>query len=134
MSLSSWVKNTNLELRLNGNWRGTVTQKRGPENEPIYYTVDLTLDTQGIEGISGSMFIQTEVTELEQKFEVKGGFFHSRFFQFSYKSTDPKMIQFGTAIFEMDSTGREMTGQFIGYGAFSNRIVEGGTSLKKVYT
>jgi hypothetical protein len=69
--------------------------------------------------------------QVNAEFTVSGGFFLDRFLQLTYEPIDLG-IQFGTMILEINADGRRLTGRFLGYGRFTERLVYGTLELTKV--
>jgi hypothetical protein len=108
---------------MNGVWKGTIHQSYYFDEGPISYPVELNLKVSAEGVFGGSVLIQ--LPHGESYFRLTGGFLFEKFIQFSYRSTDPGTIQFGSAVLELDSLGKTLKGKFIGYGARTQSIVDG---------
>jgi len=118
---------------ITGNWAAEFHQVRGPDGTPLDYSGELTLAVSG-PNITGEMTasVPLSINAVEIRFRFTAGFFHDRFLQLSYVASDPKRIQFGAAILQLDDAGNSMDGMFIGYGAFSRAIINGTLKLRKI--
>lgn len=117
---------------INGLWKGTAYQSKGLNGNPMDYPIEMHLTVKR-KTIDGSLTIcppDRDETRLH-KFNVTGGFVYERFLQINYISEAPEVIQFGSALTEIDATGTKMIGEFIGYGARSEAIVSGTVELEK---
>lgn len=116
--------------RVKGTWQGQVFQELGPNGEPVTYAIDLKLDIIKEHEIKGSISMANEFTGLIY-LNIINGIFYDHIMQFNYYSKDPSIIHFGTIIMLVNGTGEKMEGNFLGYGAYSNKIVQGRLSLNK---
>ncbi len=121
---------------IDGTWTGTVNQEHGPTGKPIEYKITFNLKVRK-EQIAGDMQVEVpseireDETDTQVEFVVTGGLLYDRFVQLTYKAKDPRVIQFGSSMFEIDDRGLKMSGPFIGYGSKSKRIISGFMKTKK---
>ncbi len=116
---------------LNGTWNGRAHQERGPDGGPIEYPVELTMRVrQEIKGVM-SVGNPLSIGPHDLRFDITAGFSHEKFVQLSYTSSNPAYIQFGSAVLEMDDRADELEGMFVGYGAFSKRIINGRMQFRR---
>ncbi len=69
----------------------------------------------------------------EHQFAMKlnGHFPHEDYIIFHYRNTNRATKQFGTCILNLSSSAVSMTGEFVGFGDWSNTIVSGRLDLTK---
>jgi hypothetical protein len=119
---------------IEGPWQGIVKQTVLPENEEIQYSITMNLRADR-DQIIGDVRIEVPepVRDNESRsfieFMVTGGLLYDRFVQLTYKARDPRMIQFGSSVFEIDDRGMTMSGPYIGYGTKSRQITTGSIRL-----
>jgi hypothetical protein len=124
---------------ISGEWAGVVYQYDSMDSEPSEFVAEATLIADR-KSISGR--IQVQFPEklkrpidgpgpLSVQFKVTGGLMYERYLQLNYLSEDPAVVQFGAWIMELDDHAQELTGRYIGYGAYSKTIVFGLTKLTK---
>jgi hypothetical protein len=61
----------------------------------------------------------------DQCFTMTGGFRHDRFLKLEYKNKKHFKIQFGSILFDFDEDGETLTGQYVGFGHKSKKVVHG---------
>lgn len=57
--------------------------------------------------------------------------YDGRFFKFDYVNKDDNTVHFGTLYGELLSSGKEIKGEFLGYGIVSEMFVSGKVRLRK---
>jgi hypothetical protein len=62
---------------------------------------------------------------------MTGGFIFDRFARLEYASKFPGSIWFGAMILELSPDAKELKGNFVAYGAYSQRIVTGPIEFRK---
>lgn len=67
----------------------------------------------------------------EAVFALTGSCAFEKFIQYNHYSQQPSVIQFGAMLLELDSLGIELKGKFVGYGAYSQKIINGDIQLRK---
>ena len=118
---------------LTGRWVGAGYQAEGVDGGPpldAKLILDITAHSKTVKA-TGEYTSKVGATEEHTKFAMEGGFFHDRFLKFDYKNTDDTAIQFGAITAELSPDGRTIRGRYIGYGPFSERLVNGSIELHK---
>ncbi|AEW00098.1 hypothetical protein A4D02_28810 [Niastella koreensis] len=113
---------------IKGKWTGHAFQIFG--NEAL--ESPLTLEVWQIDNnsISGNLIVLHPKFG-EAAFTLTGSCAFEKFFQYNYYSQQPSVIQFGAMLLELDPLGIEFKGKFVGYGAYSGKIITGDIHLKK---
>ena len=62
---------------------------------------------------------------------LEGGYRNDRFLKMDYHNKDTDIIQFGTFILELSEDKLTLKGNFLGYGPYSKKIVDGTVELTK---
>jgi hypothetical protein len=63
---------------------------------------------------------------------MSGGFIFDRFVRLEYGSKTPGSVWFGSMILELSpADAKELKGNFVAYGAYSQRIVTGPIEFRK---
>ena len=63
--------------------------------------------------------------------KMKGGFLSPTAIQLTYTSQDPSRTQYGIILLSLTTTGREMTGHYVGYSPVRQCLIRGEVSLKR---
>jgi hypothetical protein len=109
---------------IEGNWSGTVQQEfRGHE---VTYPCELQLKVHG-KTLQGLLHLNLKDAgqTFETWFDMSGGFIHDRFARLEYASTAKGSVWFGAMILELSPAATELKGNFVAFGAHSQRIVSG---------
>ncbi len=59
------------------------------------------------------------------KFSFTGAFKNERFLKLEYQNKDSNVVNFGTIILELSSTGKSLNGRYVGHGHINERILDG---------
>jgi len=83
--------------------------------------------------ISGSADLRLTIDgrKAQLVFMLDGRFQNDRFLRLDYTSSVAGETHFGTFILEMNPLGTRLTGQFLGYGAYTERLVGGKVTVEK---
>jgi hypothetical protein len=115
--------------QIQGQWRGTTRQSAGPDGTPI--EVDLVTEiTVSWRTVRTKTRMKGGGVELMS--ESKGGFVTDEYLKVDYKSIDSAKLNFGTTLLRLSADGARLTGQTLGYGFKSERIVHGEVELVKI--
>jgi hypothetical protein len=115
---------------LTGEWSGTGHQLRGPDNQPIDWSLNLCLRPNGNQ-IEGEMLMHGTVhgERYQVYFDITGGVVGGRFAWLNYLARDASRAHFGTVVLDLNRD--ELIGEYTGYGALTRGVVSGYVRLKK---
>ncbi len=118
---------------LAGRWQGSGRQEPGLNGVALDYKIsaELIVEPTAVKG-AGCLRLQFEGKEIEEQFDVMGGFIHDRFLKLDYRIKDMGAIQFGSMILEFTADGDNLIGKFLGFGASTQTLVTGSLHLNKV--
>jgi hypothetical protein len=105
-----------------GTWRGNIVQDNSSELGAL--NIDMTFTSSG-KIVEGNCELIYPVGNQLIKLRFIGGFYHERFVKFDYTNPDEAVVQFGSAVMILDSTGKLLEGRYVGYGSLTNQIVSG---------
>lgn len=117
---------------INGNWSGSVQQDEGPDGVPMECRLEANMSVNR-GAICGEMYFHMpyQGKTITQSFTVTGKFIFDRYLQLNYVSKDEGAVQFGSIVGELSATGKSARGRFVGYGAWSEKIITGSAELEK---
>ncbi|NEQ46949.1 MAG: hypothetical protein F6K00_26775 [Leptolyngbya sp. SIOISBB] len=120
------------QSNLNGRWNGSGYQQYGPQGETLEHTFSVTFHC-GKRKIAGNaiMHVAVDNAKFIMHYKIDGIFFEDRIVSFTYRNTDSKVRQYGSAVLELDTPGQKLRGLIIGYGFLSKSIVEVRVELEK---
>ncbi|CAN2044577.1 conserved hypothetical protein [Candidatus Magnetomoraceae bacterium gMMP-13] len=122
---------------LDGTWKGKAIQDFEIAGKEISYEVSLIFNLKRKRRVYGTVKVKIppEVAAEEDKIylEFNGGFFKDRFLKIDYRNVNHSVTQFGTMLFELLPSGKQMTGRFVGFGYFSKKIIYGSIDLKQIW-
>ena len=120
-----------------GTWVGVMDQKVGIDRVLNKHSLKLFF-VEGSHPIVGKMKLEFKTTGDEFLDEdrftdarIVNTVYDGRIFKCDFISNDSNAIHFGTLYGELMSNGREITGEFLGYGLISEQFVSGKIELKK---
>jgi hypothetical protein len=119
---------------IEGSWSGTIQQEfYGHE---VTYSGDLDLEVHGktVGGILKTDLMDKDCPNgrCQSTFVMAGGFIFDRFTRLEYGSKTPGSVWFGAMILELSpADAKELKGNFVAYGAYSQRIVTGHVEFRK---
>jgi len=113
---------------LRGTWEGTAYHFGGPDDHPIEISAVMSL-RPGRKTVTGTVDIESR--DLKVTLDLRGGFLSDRFFKMDYRNAHPDILQFGSLLFELSATGRELNGHFVGYGYKTQKVISGKVKMKK---
>jgi len=119
-----------------GKWSGHMEQKVGAECVLASHSMNLEF-IKGSTATSGSMkleYLSANETELDEKpiqAEVINIIYDGRILKCDYVNKDDNVIHFGTIYGELSANGRQIKGEFIGYGLISEQLVAGSIILER---
>ncbi len=123
-----------------GTWVGTIEQKVGIErvlnnrspgllklhfteiSHPMIGEMKVEFKTTGDEILDEDRFIEAKIVNT---------IYDGRIFKCDYINKDNNAIHFGTLYGELFANGKEIKGEFLGYGLISEQFVSGEIELKK---
>jgi len=115
-----------------GQWEGRIKQDVAVEGMGRGAKVDMSLSVDGrrIFGHANLTFrIDGKPSQLV--LIVEGRYQNDRFLKFGYTSNVAGATHFGTFILTMNPVGTRLSGRYLGYGAFSEKLVWGDIKLGK---
>ena len=66
------------------------------------------------------------------KAKIKGGFIKEEFLEIFFQNSDPKVVQFGNILLELDPLGKRLSGKLQGFGPTRKGIVTGNVNLEQI--
>jgi len=117
---------------LGGLWLGTANQPRGPDGNHVQYPIrmDLTVKNRVVSG-SSELHVPYRESQQVMALSLRASYWRDPYIEIDYENQDTNEFQFGTMLYELSDTGRELSGQYVGYGSLSGRIVTGTVRLSK---
>jgi hypothetical protein len=112
-----------------GNWEGETLQEMLPDNSLKRIKLRVHIILSGRE-VKGKSIIQWEGRSL--KVDLSGGFIYEDIIKLDYKSVDPSIKNFGTALLVLSANGKTLNGRVLGFGSEEEAIVFGKTQLIKI--
>ena len=106
---------------INGTWDGKFTQRRGVIGET---NINLALNSK-------LNIVYGEITYGDNKLKCVGGFVQDRYLSLHYKNEVESKLQHGNIILLLGGNNESLTGDFIGVGPSSEKIVIGTIELTK---
>lgn len=138
--VASWLKNkdfkrinNNRKNTLEGTWVGSGMQEVGLDGEknfPMKISGSFLVSRKEVVG-NIEIIYDIDDKKVVTKMIFKGGFFYDRYLQFQYKNNNSDIIQFGSVLLELNSSGTRLDGRFLGYGAYTENLVYGQIQLCK---
>ena len=134
-----WSKNRHLNKisdkrrdALEGDWVGTGIQEGGPGDRPLQTKISAKCRVLKRE-VVGDFDYQYELNNenILLKMKLTGGFLYERYLRLYYNNQKATMINFGSAVFELDDLGTKLSGRFVGYGSVARGLVFGSIELHK---
>ncbi len=116
---------------IEGTWKGKFTQPQFGLDKLTEFPITIVIQISHKREFTGTIAVIAPDGQ-DVEFTLTGGFLYDRFCQFSYFAIDPGRVQFGTIIMELDEIGSLMSGNWIGYGAYSKKIVNGALTVHKI--
>jgi hypothetical protein len=118
--------------RLNGMWKGEILQDLLGQRM-IFEVVKMELKAKPNGSIEGTMGVKF----MEEFFDLSliGGLYseNRRFIRLSYQNKDKGIEQFGAFVLQLHGPGgRELRGNFVGFGHVSQMIIAGGAAFTKI--
>lgn len=108
---------------LPGTWAGTVNQQKG-----ITGTSEVTFEFKTfLNVVYGKMSYKDQGATLK----VVGGFVQDRYLNLHYQNIHSATLQHGSVILHLSGTNKRLSGDFLGVGPMSEKIVRGVVELKK---
>jgi hypothetical protein len=111
---------------IHGNWSGQVTGSF--KDKPFAFPINLHLRPSWRATIGDG---ELTANAIAGSFKIKGGLFSREFLKLEYWSMDAGRTQFGTIVLRLTPSGNRLSGRFVGYGAFSETVVDGQITLDK---
>ena len=124
-----------IEERLLGNWSGSATQKNHLEFGDIDFGQSVEFEPISGKILSGTCTLEypdvlksvEEMVEMEFTAQVR----FQNIIYIKYANTSRSILQFGSALLDLDEDKDRLKGQFIGFGPTSDGIVGGTMDLYK---
>jgi hypothetical protein len=69
--------------------------------------------------------------DASQKIKMSGGFCNQDLMQLSYRSADPKRVQFGVILLKLSGSGDELNGHYAGYSPKRECLIVGDFHLRR---
>jgi Predicted nucleotide-binding protein containing TIR-like domain len=138
-SIDDQIKQLSLELpgrsaALVGNWNGELCQGYGPGGIPTTFNTEAKFEIAfGL--IRAFLTFRGDIAPGKDQVSVNldGKFIHDSFLKLDYRYADhPGAMAFGTVVARLNDLGSQLAGQYLGYGAYSERLVSGTITLRKV--
>ena len=134
-----WSKNRHLnrisedrKAALEGDWRGTGIQEGGPGDEPLQTEISAKCKVFKREVVGDFNYeYKLNNKNVLLKMKLTGGFLYERYLRLYYNNQEATMINFGSAVFELDDLGTKLSGRFVGYGSIARGLVFGSIELQK---
>jgi transcriptional regulator with XRE-family HTH domain len=125
-----------------GRWKGEAVQEfKDGTRIPAKVEGELEMirkDAKDVEDeiVCGRLKYSFEYSEekITDSIDLYGRFRYSSFLRLNYENCDDFVKQFGAAILELDSTGSNLNGKFVGYGSRTEELFKADVHLKKVVT
>jgi hypothetical protein len=122
---------------LHGSWIGTMDQKVGLDAFCNAHKLSIEF-SENSNPVVGTMTLEFCVTENQEHDSDRVAIaklfnliFDGTILKFDYVNKDSATIHFGTIYGRLSGAGKEIKGEFLGYGLISERFVSGAISLKK---
>ena len=122
-----------------GKWEGIMDQKVGHKDVLHKHKMTLTYKRPS-HGIDGTLFIDFVISDpilMPGDTSIRGKLmntiFNGRICKSDYVNKDNNAIHFGTIYGKLSANGKEINGEFLGYGLVSERFVSGEIHLKKIH-
>jgi hypothetical protein len=123
---------------LYGMWDGSMDQKIGIGKVCNIHKLKLIFD-DGTNPMMGHLYINFKITNDEiiippdNSIEAKviNTLYDGRIMKIDYVNKDNNVVHFGTLYGELSADGKEINGEFLGYGLESEQFVSGKINLKK---
>ncbi len=120
-----------------GTWSGVMDQKNGIADVLNKHTLTLYF-TKGSNPIIGKMKLEFKTTghrfldqDIFTEAKIVNTVYDGRIFKCDYINKDDNATHFGTLYGELSPNGKEITGEFLGYGLISKQFVSGAIELIK---
>lgn len=125
--------NRDLSKVLPGKWVGNVVEDEPYKGETLTYQVtwDIKMQLSGFVATS-PMRYRLEGEEIEETYTPHGKIVYDRFIQFEYENNDESQVNFGTEILNINDSGDEFSGKFVGFSSERSDIVTGEVRGRKV--
>ena len=112
---------SNLSVVKSG-WKGTINQRRGDIKT---FNVELVLESK-------FNIVYGKLTYDSRILKCVGGFEKDRYLSLNYKNEISSMLQHGTVALKLSGNNEKLSGDFVGVGPVSEKIVIGTIELSKV--
>jgi hypothetical protein len=118
---------------LRAGWKGTFQQIAGPDGAPIDGPVRFSFEPKvtTVSGIWELEWHRADGTCVNLSFRLHGGFLDNRFLRLQYETNDGSALQFGSILAELSPDGSVISGRYLGYGAYSGKIIGGTIDLRR---
>ena len=135
-----WSKNRHLnkisedrKAALEGDWVGTGIQEVGPDGSGPFPTKVFARCEVSKREVVGNFNYQYELNNKRISLDMKltGGFLYDRYLRLHYNNQKATIINFGSAVLELDASAMKLSGRFVGYGSNTEGLVFGSIELHK---
>lgn len=108
---------------LPGTWTGIINQHKGVigSNEVVFELKTF------LNVVYGKMVYKDK----KETLKFVGGFVQDRYLNMHYKNTHNTILQYGSVLLHLSGTNQILSGDFLGVGPESEKIVRGSVKLKK---
>lgn len=115
---------------ISGRWEGESQQNSGPSGGPETLPLTMKMEVFWFRIIRGTGEYRLPDGTVSE-FKCRGGFLYDRFLRVHYDSVEDSIVQFGSVVMELSSDAKSLTGNFVGFGVDSQKIVHGLLKLQK---